>query len=327
MSLYSPDPDGRAGEEKGSGAAGRLMPLGLRAAPVTGRELAGLAPTGLAATLIFFATVPVLAAPRGLMVDVAVLAAPTLAVPVLAVPVLAVLVLGFAGLDLMAVVAGLAVPGLAEVRDLAAVPGLAVAADLAAGRDVAVLRRLAMADFRAAEVLAPAGLAAIFRAVVFFVVAGFGAAAGLAVDIVFAAAVSALAAVVMALVAAFIACSAVDMVLADEVALVAAEVILVAAEVTFAAADETVRAAAAEVGAFLAAAGLAAPGLAAPGLAAPGLAAPGLAAPGLAAERALDWLVTRRVVPLVRVRAPAVFTEPRRTGLRAVDCRGIDLPP
>ena len=72
--------------------------------------------------------------------------------------------------------------------------------------------------------------------------------------------------------------------------------------VTCAAADETVRAAAAEVGAVL-------------------------AAVGLAVERALGLLVTRRIVPLVRVRAPAIFAGPRRTGLRAVDCRGIDLPP
>ena len=74
------------------------------------------------------------------------------------------------------------------------------------------------------------------------------AAAGLAEDIVLAAAVRALAAVVMALVAVFMACMAVDIVLADVVALVAAAVILVAAEVTFVAADDTVRAAEAVVG-------------------------------------------------------------------------------
>jgi hypothetical protein len=77
------------------------------------------------------------------------------------------------------------------------------------------------------------------------------AAAGLAEDIVLAAAVSALAAVVMALVAVFIACIAVDMVFADVLALVAAAVILEAAEVTFVAADDTVRAAEAVVGVLL----------------------------------------------------------------------------
>lgn len=69
------------------------------------------------------------------------------------------------------------------------------------------------------------------------------AAAGLAVDIFFAAAFSALAAVVMALVAVFIACIADDIVLADAFALVAAAVILVAADVTLVAADDTVLAA------------------------------------------------------------------------------------
>jgi hypothetical protein len=68
-------------------------------------------------------------------------------------------------------------------------------------------------------------------------------AAGLADDIVLAAAVSALAAVVMALVAVFIACMADDIVFADAVALVAAAVILVAAEVTLVAAEDTVLAA------------------------------------------------------------------------------------
>ena len=68
-------------------------------------------------------------------------------------------------------------------------------------------------------------------------------AAGLADDMVLAAAVSALAAVVMALVAVFIACIADDIVLADAVALVAAAVILLAADVTLVAADDTVLAA------------------------------------------------------------------------------------
>jgi hypothetical protein len=79
-----------------------------------------------------------------------------------------------------------------------------------------------------------------------------GVAADLAVDSVFAAAVSDFAAVVMALVAVFIACMAVDMVRADDVALLDAAVILTAAEVTRVAADDTVRAAAAGVGACLA---------------------------------------------------------------------------
>jgi len=112
----------------------------------------------------------------------------------------------------------------------------------------------------------------------------------------------------MALVAAFIACRAVDIVLADEVALVAAAVILVAAEVTFAAAEETVLAAATVVGAVLAAAGLVLTRLL-----------------GLAAT--LGLLVARRIAPVRLVRARAVLAEPRRTALRAVDCRGIDLPP
>jgi hypothetical protein len=73
------------------------------------------------------------------------------------------------------------------------------------------------------------------------------AAVGFAVDMVFAAAVSAFAAAVMDLVAVFIACIADDIVLADVVALVAAAFILVAAEVTLVAADDTVRAAVAGV--------------------------------------------------------------------------------
>ena len=150
-------------------------------------------------------------------------------------------------------------------------------------------------------------LAAVFGFAVRFG-AALGAAAGLAADMVFAAAVSALEAMVMALVAAFIACSAVDIVLADEVALVAAAVILVAAEVTFAAAEETVLAAATVVGAVLAAAGLALTRLL-----------------GLAAT--LGLLVARRIAPVRLARARAVPAEPRRTAVRAVDCRGIDLPP
>jgi hypothetical protein len=194
-----------------------------------------------------------------------------------------------------------ATPGLMAVRGLVTVLG-AVALGLAVVR-FAVVRPL-MVAFRAVVVLAPAGFAGLLRAAVFFgAVLPVGAATGLAADIVFAAAVSALAATVMDLVAAFMAARAVDIVLADDVAFVAAVVILVAAEVTFAAADETVRAAVA------------------------GVLAAALTVVGLAAVRALGLLVTRRVVPLLRVRARAVFAEPRRTGLRAVDCRGIDVPP
>jgi hypothetical protein len=63
--------------------------------------------------------------------------------------------------------------------------------------------------------------------------------AGLADDIVLAAAVSAFAAVIMALVAVFIDFMAVDIVCADAVALLAAAVILVAADVTLVAAEDT----------------------------------------------------------------------------------------
>jgi hypothetical protein len=73
------------------------------------------------------------------------------------------------------------------------------------------------------------------------------AGAGLADDIVFAAAVSAFAAVIMALVAVFIDFIADDIVWADAVALVAAAVILVAADVTLVAAEDTPRAAVAGV--------------------------------------------------------------------------------
>jgi len=90
------------------------------------------------------------------------------------------------------------------------------------------------------------GLVVDRRVVVERRVAG-AAAAGLAVDMVLAAAVSAFAAVVMALVAVFMACIAADMVFADVVALVAAAVIFVAADVTLVAAEDTVLAAEAGV--------------------------------------------------------------------------------
>jgi hypothetical protein len=73
------------------------------------------------------------------------------------------------------------------------------------------------------------------------------AGAGLADDIVLAAAVSAFAAVIMALVAVFIDFIADDIVCADAVALVAAAVILVAADVTLVAAEDTPLAAVAGV--------------------------------------------------------------------------------
>jgi hypothetical protein len=215
--------------------------------------------------------------------------------------------------------------GLAAVRALAAVTVLPAVPWLATVR-LPVLRlavvRLAVVRLAADgvdEVLAVAGLrAAVFFGAAFAVLvvaftalfaAVFAATAGFAADMLFAAAVSSLEAIVMALVAALIACSAVDIVLAEEVALVAAVVILVAAEVTFAAADDTVRAAAAAVGAVLTVRDFAVAGLAV----------------ALAAGRAVGLAATRRVAPL-RVRA-VVLAAPRRTGLRAVDCRGIDLPP
>jgi hypothetical protein len=101
------------------------------------------------------------------------------------------------------------------------------------------------AGLRAAVVRVVVLRAVVLRAVV---VRRAGAAgAGLAEDIVLAAAVRAFAAVVMALVAVFIARMADDIVLADAVALVAAAVILLAADVTLVAADDTVLAATAGV--------------------------------------------------------------------------------
>jgi hypothetical protein len=84
---------------------------------------------------------------------------------------------------------------------------------------------------------------------------------------------------------------------------------LVAAVVTFAAAEETVLAAASVVGALFAAAGLALTRLL-----------------GLLIA-ALGLLVVRRIAAVRLVRARAVFAAPRLAGFRAVDCRGIDLPP
>lgn len=177
-----------------------------------------------------------------------------------------------------------------------------------------------------ALVRAAAGLRAVLDPVVVFAalapdefdfaaVPRFGAgprvtvASGLAVDMAFAAAVSALAAADIDLVAVFIACRAVDMVLADVVALVAAAVILPAAEVTLVAADDTVRAAAADVGAVLAVVRreLAAPAFVV--VVVPGRVAGFLAAPVLA--------------DLPR----AVLAVLRRAAVRVVVVTGTDLPP
>jgi hypothetical protein len=288
MSRYSPESDVLVTVESGTevpGRAGGICRL------VAGRE------TGFAATLIFF--VPL----AGLAAVALGLAAAGLGFAVArGLAVVAVRGVAFRAAEVRALAGrvaafGLAAAGLAAVRGLAVVRGLAAALGFAAVFGLAAARALA-AGF---------GFAARFGAA-FFGAAALGAAAGLAADMVFAAAVSAFEATVMALVAAFIACRAVDIVLADEVALVAAAVILVAAEVTLAAAEETVLAAATVVGAVLAAAGLALARLL-----------------GLAAT--LGLLVARRIAPVRLARARAVLAEPRRTALRAVDCRGIDLPP
>jgi hypothetical protein len=308
MSRYSPESDVLVTVDTGAEVPGRAAGIGRL---VAGRE------AGLAGTVIFLVPLAGLTAACGLT-SAAGLAAIVLG---LAAAGLAA-VFGFAMARGLAVVAvrgmavradedralaglvaafGLAAGGLAPIRGFAAVRGLA-ALGFAAVFGLATVRGLA-----AVRALATVrALAAVFGFTVRFG-AALGTAAGLAADMVFAAAVSALEAMVMALVAAFIACRAVDIVLADEVALVAAAVILVAAEVTFVAAEETVFAAATVVGAVLAAAGLALTRLL-----------------GLAAT--LGLLVARRIAP-VRLRARAVLAEPRRTAVRAVDCRGIDLPP
>jgi hypothetical protein len=310
MSRYSPESDVLVTVDSGVEVPGRAAGIARLAA-------------GLAVTLILFAPLAGLTAGRGLTAGAG-LAAVVLG---LATTGLAA-VLGLAlprGLAVVAVRAvtfradedralaglvaafGLAAAGLAAVRGLAAVFGLAAALGFAVVFGLATVRALATVRVLAAAF----GLAARFGAAFFdaaaLVTATLGAA-GLAADMVFAATVSALEAMIMALVAAFIARRAVDIVLADEVALVAAAVIWVAAEVTFAAAEETVLAAATVVGAVLAAAGLALTRLL-----------------GLAATERL--LVARRIAPVRLVRARAVLAEPRRTALRAVDCRGIDLPP
>ena len=105
----------------------------------------------------------------------------------------------------------------------------------------AVVASLACAGSR--SFFAAARRAVLVRELLFRAVLVREVLAGLAEDIVLAAAVRAFAAVVMALVAVFIDCIAEDIVFADAVALVAAAVILVAADVTLVAADVTVLAA------------------------------------------------------------------------------------
>jgi hypothetical protein len=223
---------------------------------------------------------------------------------------------------------GFVVPG----RGLAAVFGFAVVLPDAARPDAAVVRRAVPEDFAALPpgAAAPAGrvdrddlaegdlevlvvledepvLAVRDRAVPeadlddaadLVPVAGAGAA-GLAVDIALAAAVSDFVAAVIALVAVFIACKAVDIVLAEVVAFVAAAVILVAAFVTLVAADETVRAALAADGAVLDAVDR-------------------VVLPAVALLR-LDVLLADLVLVLLAVL--------RRAGVRVVVRAGTDLPP
>jgi hypothetical protein len=210
----------------------------------------------------------------------------------------------FAADDLAVVLAGLAVRlALAAVVRAAVVRAAVVRAAVVRVRALAVLRALA-----AVRVLAvPVGLAEERD----LVALDFRAAAGmaLAVDIVFAAAVSDFAAVVMAFVAVFIACMAVDIVLAEDVALVAAAVILVAADVTLVAADDTVRAATCADGVVL-------------------LAVVRLALVTVVLVVALFFgrlAVRFGALPLVdRVRALAGL---RRAAVRAVVRAGTDLPP
>jgi hypothetical protein len=174
---------------------------------------------------------------------------------------LAVLAFGFAAVDFALV----EVRGLAELFELDAVEPMELDAvrGLGAVLEVLVLDVLVrdlLADDLLADDLVVLGLAVDVRALDERLAAGRRVellrravvlAAGFAVDMVLAAAVSAFAAVIMDLVAVFIACIAVDMVLADDVALVAAAVIFVAADVTLVAADDTVLAADAGVAVLL----------------------------------------------------------------------------
>ena len=216
---------------------------------------------------------------------------------------------------LAAVLDLVAVFGRDAVAGLAALAVRAVPADFAADDLAVVLAGLAVRLALAAVVLeavvlalvVPVGLAEERDLVALDFVAAAGIA--LAVDIVFAAAVSDFAAVVMAFVAVFIACMAVDIVLAEDVALVAAAVILVAADVTLVAADETVRAATCADGVVL-------------------LAVVRLALVTVVLVVALFFgrlAVRFGALPLVdRVRALAGL---RRAAVRAVVRAGTDLPP
>jgi hypothetical protein len=196
--------------------------------------------------------------------------------------------------------------------------GLLALGLLALGRAVFVLaadRCLAVAG-----ALRPVRLAEAVEDAVLDLFALAGAAAGLAVDMVLAAAVSALDAALIAFVAVFIAARALDMVLADAVALVAADVIFVAAEVTLAAADDTV----------LAAATCAVARGAADLVRVDVARAAGrdrFAAAGFAMALDFGLVPARLTTALLRALDRAVFAAPRRAGLRAVVCRGIDLPP
>ena len=216
---------------------------------------------------------------------------------------------------LAAVLDLVAVFGRDAVAGLAALAVRAVPADFAADDLAVVLAGLAVRLALAAVVLeavvlalvVPVGLAEERDLVALDFVAAAGIA--LAVDIVFAAAVSDFAAVVMAFVAVFIACMAVDIVLAEDVALVAAAVILVAADVTLVAADDTVRAATCADGVVL-------------------LAVMRLALVVVVLVVALFFgrlAVRFGALPLVdRVRALAGL---RRAAVRAVVRAGTDLPP
>jgi GLTT repeat (6 copies) len=108
--------------------------------------------------------------------------------------------------------------------------------------------------------------------------------------------------------------------LAEAVAVVAADVIFVAAEVTLAAADDTV----------LAAVTCAVARGAADLVRVDVVRAAGrdrFAAAGFAVALDFGLVPARLTTALLRALDRAVFAAPRRAGLRAVVCRGIDLPP
>src|ERR1017187_10487199 len=203
------------------------------------------------------------------------------------------------------------VPDLAAVAALPATAfGLAVVFGFTVVPALAALLALPVVLAFAVLAFAILAFAVLAFAVLAFADAGFGFAAGLATDIVFAAAVRALAAVVIAFVAVFIACMAMDIVLADEVAFVAAAVILVAAEVTLVAAEDTVRAAAIAVGAALLAAERV-------------VFAAVVLQPVLAFGRAAAPFAAGALVDLPR----AVLAVPRRAAARVIVFAGTELPP